>query len=94
MSVLNVNNLSVEFIGKKDSNRVLNNVSINVEKNKIIGIVGESGSGKSTLIKSIMRILSAPGLITSGTVHFNDQNILAIDENALYNIRWKEISLI
>ena len=56
MSVLNVNNLSVEYIRKNDSNKALNGVSINVEENEILGIVGESGCGKSTLIKAIMRI--------------------------------------
>ena len=58
MSILNINNLSVEYVGDKSSTEALKNISIDVDENQIVGIVGESGSGKSTLIKSVMRILS------------------------------------
>ena len=34
---------------------ILNNLSINVPKGKIIGIMGKSGSGKTTLLKLFMR---------------------------------------
>ena len=94
MSVLNVNNLSVEYIRKNDSKKALNGVSINVGENEILGVVGESGCGKSTLIKAIMRILNAPGLITSGQVNFNGDDILQMRDSDLFNIRWKEISLV
>ena len=94
MSILNVNNLSVEYVKELGSNKALRDVSINVNENEILGIVGESGCGKSTLIKAIMRILNAPGLITSGSIDFNNQDILKMDDGALSNIRWKEISLV
>ena len=45
MSILNINNLSVEYIGDKSSTEALKNISIDVDKNQIVGIVGESGSG-------------------------------------------------
>ena len=76
MSILNVKNLSAEYVGEDESNKALNNISIDLDKNEILGIVGEAGWGKSTLIKSIMRILSAPGLITSGEVYYKKENIL------------------
>ena len=94
MSILSIKDLSVEFIGNKSSMRALKNVSLSVEDNEILGVVGESGSGKSTLIKAILRILNAPGLITSGKVYFNNNDILQLDDNSLYDIRWKEISLV
>lgn len=94
MSILNINNLSVEYIGDKSSREVLKNISIDVDKNQIVGIVGESGSGKSTLIKSVMRILSAPGLITSGEVIFENKDILKMSDEEIFDIRWKGISLV
>ena len=94
MSILNINNLSVEYIGDKSSTEALKNISIDVDKNQIVGIVGESGSGKSTLIKSVMRILSAPGLITSGEIIFDKKNLLNLDNNAMMEIRGSEISMI
>ena len=94
MSILNINNLSVEYIGDKSSTEALKNISIDVDKNQIVGIVGESGSGKSTLIKSVMRILSAPGLITSGEVIFENKDILKMSDEEIFDIRWKGISLV
>ena len=94
MSILNVKNLSAEYVGEDESNKALNNISIDLDKNEILGIVGESGCGKSTLIKSIMRILSAPGLITSGEVYYKKENILNMTDSELSKIRWKEISLV
>jgi len=94
MSILNVKNLSVEYVSEKSSLNALDNISIDLDENEILGIVGESGSGKSTLIKSIMRILSAPGLITSGEVIFDNKDILKMSDNELSEIRWKGISLV
>ena len=94
MSILSVKNLSVEYVGQNESNKALNDISVDVGENEILGIVGESGCGKSTLIKSIIRILSAPGLITSGEVYYKKDNILNMTDNELSQIRWKEISLV
>jgi len=94
MSILSVKNLSVEYVTETSSIEALKNISIDVENNEILGIVGESGSGKSTLIKSIMRILSAPGLITSGEVLFNKKDILEMRDEEVLDIRWKGISLV
>jgi simple sugar transport system ATP-binding protein len=45
--LLRFENVGKEFYG----NRVLKNVSFNLEKGKIIGLVGENGAGKSTMMK-------------------------------------------
>ena len=50
----------------------LNNVSIDIYENEILGLVGESGSGKSTLGNSILKLINP----TSGEVFFNGENIL------------------
>ena len=94
MSIISIKNLSVEYASENSSTEALKNISVDVDKNEIIGIVGESGSGKSTLIKSIMRILSAPGLITSGEVLFDNKDILKMSNEQIFDIRWKGISLV
>jgi peptide/nickel transport system ATP-binding protein len=43
------------FISKEI--KALNNVSVEIRENEVVGLVGESGSGKSTLAKIIARII-------------------------------------
>lgn len=63
----------------------LNNVSLNIYKNEILGLVGESGSGKSTLGNCILRLITP----TSGEVIFNGENILNKRKNELKDFRKK-----
>lgn len=50
---------------------VLENVSLDIPKDTIIGIVGKSGSGKSTLLKLLMRFW----IHQKGTITISDKNI-------------------
>ncbi len=63
----------------------LNNVSINIYENEILGLVGESGSGKSTLGNCILKLLNP----TSGEVIFNGENILNKSKKELNDFRKK-----
>lgn len=60
--LLTVENLSKEYIKKKN----LNNVSFSMEKGEILGMLGKSGAGKSTIGKILLQ-LSRP---TTGTILF------------------------
>ena len=58
-------------------NHILDDISINVPKNKITCIIGPSGSGKSTLIRSINRINDeVEGITTLGNINLNKESIL------------------
>jgi len=73
LSDLAVTNLNVSF----SEIDVLKNISITFQKNKVNCIIGPSGSGKSTLLRSLNRINDdAHKIKTSGTIHFNNENIL------------------
>ena len=80
---IEIKNLSFSY---NEERKALDNINLNIDKNKKYAIVGESGSGKSTLIKLLMR-------------YYNDYegNIL-IDNNDLKNIYsfdlYKNISMI
>ena len=54
------------------------NVSLSIPRNEITALIGASGSGKSTLLRCINRMLDhIPNVKVSGSILFNNQNILA-----------------
>ena len=54
--LLEVQNLSVTFGGKRAPFRAVDDVSFHIYKCETFGLVGESGSGKTTIGRSIIRI--------------------------------------
>ena len=90
--ILSIKNLYKEFPVDKgifkqsnESVKAVQNVSLNVRQNKILGLVGESGSGKSTLGKSIIKLIEP----TSGKINFKNQDISNFNRQKMQNIRQK-----
>ena len=69
-SLLQVKDLSVDYMTEQGPVRAVDRVSLEVEKGEFLGIVGESGCGKSTLLFAIARLLSSPAEINSGEIWF------------------------
>jgi ABC-2 type transport system ATP-binding protein len=68
--------LEISSLTKKFGNQTaLNNISLSIGKNEIIGLLGPNGAGKSTLMKSITGVLA----IEEGEINFNGLNI-AVNE--------------
>lgn len=68
---------NVEFsYGDED---ILNNLSIDVPRGKIIGITGKSGSGKTTLLKLFMRFWK----VDKGSINISNKNIEEINTKNL-----------
>ena len=68
-SIIKVNNLTKVFGNKEIENKVLNNISFEINKGEFVSLMGESGSGKSTLLYLIGG-LDKP---TEGKVFINDK---------------------
>ena len=90
--ILSIKNLYKEFPVEKgmfkksiDTVKAVQNISLNVKQNKVLGLVGESGSGKSTLGKTIMKLIEP----TSGQINFKDRDISKFNKREMRNIRQK-----
>jgi len=73
-----------------DGVRVLNDISLKIEKAQSLVIVGPSGCGKSTLL-NIIGALDRP---TSGQVLFDDLDLASLDETQLARIRNRQIGFV
>ena len=67
MSILEVSNVSKSFGGVKANV----DISMNVEKGKIVGLIGPNGSGKTTLFNSIVGTYP----IDNGSIKFNGKEV-------------------
>lgn len=68
----------------------LRGITLSIDVNEYVSIMGPSGSGKSTLM-NILGCLDTP---TEGTYQFKDREIGGLDDNALADIRNREIGFV
>ncbi len=93
--VLNVDNLTVNYITEEETVEAVNGVSIYLEHGKSLGIVGETGAGKTTTALAILRLIpNPPGKVISGTVLVNGKDIYAATKSELEHIRGNEVAMI
>jgi peptide/nickel transport system ATP-binding protein len=92
--ILEVKDLTVDYVGDKSSVRAVDRVSLRVAKGEFLGIVGESGCGKSTLCFAIARLLSPPAEIVAGSVLFADLDLVQMHEGQLRHLRWRHFSMV
>lgn len=93
-NLLNIENLSVDFINEKQITNALIDISLKVNKGEIVALVGESGSGKSVTALSVLRLLPSAAKYISGKIYFNNENILSVRSKTIQNIRGNKIAMI
>lgn len=93
--LLSIENLSVSFYSNKKENKILHEVSFQLNKNEILGVVGESGSGKSVTALTILGLLpKGISKITNGSIDFEGRNLESLDHKSFQDIRGNQISMI
>ncbi|MCE3544053.1 ATP-binding cassette domain-containing protein, partial [Escherichia coli] len=94
--LLDIRNLRIEATsyppGEAPRNVVIvDNVSVKVERGKVLGLIGESGAGKSTIGLSGMGFGRGGVRITGGEVLLNGRDILKGGAATLRQIRGREV---
>ncbi|RMM83009.1 Glycine betaine/L-proline ABC transporter, ATP-binding protein, partial [Pseudomonas syringae pv. maculicola] len=64
--------------------------TFSVKRGEIFVIMGLSGSGKSTMVRLFNRLIEP----TSGTIHLNGKEITGLSDEALLDVRRKEMSMV
>jgi len=92
--VLSIRDLSIEFPRRGDALRVVDNVSINVWPQEIVGVIGESGSGKTLSALATLRLLPRGARVVSGSIELNQVSLLDLTEAQMRTMRGDRIALI
>jgi peptide/nickel transport system ATP-binding protein len=93
--LLAVDDLRTHFFTRRGVVKAVDGVSFSVAAGETLAIVGESGCGKSVTALSLMRLVpDPPGRIVGGTVRLGDVDLLALDEEAMRDVRGKDVAMI
>ena len=94
MSLLQVQNLVVEFPNRHGTLRALDDISFEIAPGEILGVVGESGAGKSLTGASIIGLLEPPGRVASGQILLQGERIDHLSADQMRYIRGRKIGAI
>jgi peptide/nickel transport system ATP-binding protein len=94
MSLLQVENLRVEFRGRRGTLRALDDVSFEIAPGEILGVVGESGAGKSLTGAAIIGLLEPPGKVAAGQIRLEGRRIDDLPDHEMRKIRGRRIGAI
>jgi peptide/nickel transport system ATP-binding protein len=94
MSLLQVQNLVVEFPTRRGTLRALDDISFEIAPGEILGVVGESGAGKSLTGASIIGLLEPPGRVASGRILLEGERIDNLPFERMRHIRGRKIGAI
>ena len=90
MSLLSIRDLARSYDMGAETVHALRGVTADINKGEYVAIMGPSGSGKSTLM-NVLGCLDSP---TGGTYELNGVDVSSLDENALSDIRNREIGFV
>ncbi|MGA7951031.1 MAG: ABC transporter ATP-binding protein [Thiobacillaceae bacterium] len=90
MSLLRAENLLVR-IGDVTP---VDGVSLEIGAGETLALLGESGCGKSMTALALMRLLPEGGRVAGGKISFDGQDVLALPESQMRNLRGRGMAMI
>ncbi len=93
-SLLEVTGLRTRIGAGEHAARVVDGIDLKIARGETFALLGESGCGKSMTALSIMRLLPHGGRILGGSVKLDGQELLALPESAMRNVRGGRIAMI
>jgi oligopeptide/dipeptide ABC transporter ATP-binding protein len=93
--ILRIEDLRIWFKTRTSDVRAVDGVDLEILPGEVLGLVGESGSGKSVTARAIMRLVPMPpGRQVSGRMLFHGEDLAALPEREMEDLRGGKISMI
>jgi peptide/nickel transport system ATP-binding protein len=94
-AILEIKDLWIIYKTDLETVHAVNGIDLHIGKGKTLGLVGETGAGKTTTALSILRLLpSNTGRILKGSIAFDGEDILGMNEPRLHAIRGDKIAMV
>jgi peptide/nickel transport system ATP-binding protein len=94
MPLLEVEDLTVELVGRRGRQLAVDGVSFALEAGEVLGMVGESGAGKSLTGMAIIGLLEPPARLARGRVRLDGRRIDDLPASELRRIRGRRIGAV
>ncbi|MBT0720791.1 peptide ABC transporter ATP-binding protein SapD [Tatumella sp. TA1] len=94
MPLLDIRNLTIEFINDDKPIKAVDRVNLLLNEGEILGLVGESGSGKSLVAKAICGVTSDNWRITADRMRFGEIDLLRLTPRERRRVIGRHISMI
>lgn len=92
--LLTVHRLQVHYATARGTVKAVQDVSFSIEPGEVFGLAGESGCGKTTIGYAITRLHKPPAFIAGGNIWFDGRDLLALSEEEIREVRWRDISIV
>lgn len=94
MPLLDIRNLTIEFMTANGPVKAVESVSITLSEGEVRGLVGESGSGKSLIAKAISGVTKDNLRVTADRFRFQDIDLLKLSPRKRRKLIGHNISMI
>ncbi|RLC07414.1 MAG: peptide ABC transporter ATP-binding protein [Deltaproteobacteria bacterium] len=94
-NILEIKDLALHFDTFEGTAKVLDGVSLSLERGDTLGVVGETGCGKSITAKAILGLLpTPPARIVGGQILFKGEDLLTKNQKEIGAVRGTRIAMI
>ena len=94
-NILEIKDLVVHYETDDGCVKAVNGLSFSIGRERTLGLVGETGAGKTTTALSILNLVpSPPGVIKSGSIVLDGEDVLQMSEKELEQMRGNDVAMI
>ena len=93
--LLDIRDLTIQYVTDSGTVHAVEGLNLRLGRGETLGFVGETGAGKTTTALGIMRLIpSPPGVVRSGKILFEGENLLEKSEPEMRAVRGGKIAMI